>query len=297
MRTPTHIRMATLNHPSASMSDRAHRAHRNQVPLSAFGLALAWSLILLGCGDSGVSTAPAAAAPEAASQGDPVSASNDPRLDVGKQLLGKGRLGEAGMIFDTVVNAHPEMARANFYKGLVLHQMQSHTSALSWYKAAQASPQSFSERDTLPYYMGWCYFYAGDIDASRENIEAFLLEDPNRSDAHFLAGIIALEQSRPSDAKVSLQRAIELSNGDPEKERSMARAWIRLADVHMGESDFPSALEAVNRALELRPLLHQVWFKKYTILMRLGQDEDANFARNRWKELSVNGGETLEPDP
>ncbi len=282
------------------MSDRAHC---NQVPQAtlALALALAWSLILPGCGDSGGSAPsvpePAAAAPETAPQGDSEPASDDPRLDVGKQLLSKGRLGEASMIFDTVVNEHPEMARANFYKGLALHQGQSHTSALSWYKAAEDSPQLFSERDTLPYYMGWCYFYAGDIDASRENIEAFLLEDPNRSDAHFLAGIIALEQSRPSDAKMSLQRAIELSNGDPEKERSMARAWIRLADVHAGESDFPSALEAVDRALELQPLLHQVWFKKYTILMRLGRDEDANFARNRWKELSVNGGETLESDP
>jgi tetratricopeptide (TPR) repeat protein len=76
----------------------------------------------------------------------------------------------------------------------------------------------------------------------------------------------------------------------------MARAWIRLADVYSNESDFLAALEAVDRALELRPLLNEIWFRKYMILMRLGRDEDANFARKRWKDLSLNGGETLESD-
>jgi tetratricopeptide (TPR) repeat protein len=264
--------------------------------LPLIALALAGFLLFPGCGDPQSPKPQAGVSGETATNGTAPSTSNDPRLEVGKELLGKGRLAEAGMIFDTVVNEHPEMARANFYKGLVLHQGQSHTSALSWYKAAEVSPQSFKERDTLSYYMGWCNFYAGNIDASRVNIEAFLLETPDRSDAHFLAGLIALEQSRLSDAKASLQRAIELSNGDPENERSMARAWIRLADVYSNESDFPAALEAVDRALELRPLLNEIWFRKYMILMRLGRDEDANFARKRWKDLSLNGGETLESD-
>ena len=295
MRTRTQILMATA--PVPPRGPAGFPRTTSNLPTLALAACLSACLCLPGC-DDGTGNAPPAAGASSATPTEAGSGmEDDPRLDVGKELLSKGRLGEAGMIFDTVVNEHPDMARANFYKGLVLHQGQSHSSALSWYKAAQASPQAFSERDTLPYYMGWCHFYAGDIEASRVNIEAFLLENPDRSDAHFLSGIIALEQSRTEDAKMSLQRAIELSSGDPEAERSMARAWVRLADVYTGDSDFPAALEAVDRALELQPLLHQVWFKKYTILMRLGRDEDANFARSRWKELSMNGGETFESDP
>ena len=76
----------------------------------------------------------------------------------------------------------------------------------------------------------------------------------------------------------------------------MARAWIRLADVYTREELFADALESVDRALELRPLISQAWFRKYTILMRLGRDQDADFARKRWKELSSIGGENLEAD-
>ena len=259
--------------------------------------ALLACLLPFGCGD-GSGGASETTAQSGTSGLDAASTPlDDERLDVGIKLLAEGRLVEAGMIFDTVAGEHPEMARANFYKGLVLHQKQSHASALSWYEAAAASDQAFKERDTLPYYLGWCYYYAGKPDDARARIDAYLRTDDERSDAHFLSGIIFLDAGELEPAQQALARAIELADDDQESQRSMARAWIRLADVHSQQMDFEAAITSVDRAIELRPDLSQAWFRRYTILMRMGDDAEAAIARKRWKELSSFEGENLEPTP
>lgn len=66
----------------------------------------------------------------------------------------------------------------------------------------------------------------------------------------------------------------------------MARAWIRLADLRTETGDYAGALEAADQAVALRPELSEAWFRKYTILVRLGEDEQAEFARKQWKSLS-----------
>ena len=149
---------------------------------------------------------------------------DDSRIAVGNKLLLEGRVKEAAMVFDAVLQDHPRMGRANFYKGLSLHQSQSHAAALKWYEAALASGQNFTERRTLPYYMAWSYYYADQPEMARRNIEDYLEQDSGRADAHFLSGVIALEAGRMNDSELALRRAIELGQGDPEAERSMARA-------------------------------------------------------------------------
>lgn len=277
-------------HPARPAADRS--------PKAASSALLAGVLLLsVGCDDDRGSAAPAPAVLPGAADSGVTGPIDDERLEVGRTLLADGRLVEAGMIFDTVVSEHPEMARANFFKGLVLHQGKSHASAISWYEAAASSDQVFPERSTLAYYLGWCRYYSGDIPAARLDVESYLATDPDRSDAHFLAGIIALDEERLDDARASLERAIALADTDEEAQRSMARAWIRLADVYVREQAYDSALASVDRALELRPRISQGWFRKYTILVRLGREEDADFARKRWKDLSSTDGESLATDP
>jgi tetratricopeptide (TPR) repeat protein len=259
---------------------------------SAFLIVLMGFVLQSGCSDQGAATKSVDAS--GADSSGPI---DDERIDVGIKLLSEGRLQEAGLIFDTVAGQHPDMARANFYKGLALHQAKSHASALSWYQAAAESDQPFKERDTLLYYRGWCYYYSGEPELAREQIDVFLAGTDDRSDAHFLSGIISLDAGELEPAEQSLLKAIELSNSDLESQQSMARAWIRLADVYSQEQAFDKAHAAVERAIELLPDLSQAWFRKYTILMRLGDDEGAEVARKRWKELSAFGGDALESTP
>ena len=258
------------------------------------GILVALLLVLGGCGgDSSTSTSSPASGGDSASsstgQSSAGSASatpaDDGRLEVGRKLLAEGRISEAMMIFDAVVREHPDLARANFYKGLALHERKLHSSALDWYEAAAQSEQDFPERTTLPYYMAWSYYYSGKPAEAQTQINLFLETTDDRADAHFLAGLVAFNDDDLENAEISFRRALELVQDNPEEEREMARAWIRLSDVLMRQEKLGEALEAAKRATDLRPALSEAWFRQYTILMRLGQDEDAEFARARWKEL------------
>ena len=189
------------------------------------------------------------------------------------------------------------MARANFYKGLVLHERKLHASALDWYEAAADSDQDFPERTALPYYMAWGYYYSNKPVLAQEQIQMYLANSDDRADAHFLAGLIAFNDDKLDEAAISFRRSLELVEGKPEEERAMARAWIRLSDVLMQQNQLDEAYEAAKRATEIRPALSEAWFRQYTILMRLGREDDAEFARNRWKELRDTPNATGQSEP
>ena len=242
--------------------------------------------LLPGCGD-GTSSTPAT---KAVVESQPlVSVPDDERIEVGRRLLRAGRLEEAGVLFETVVQQRPDLARANFYKGLVLQKRKSHSIALDWYQAALDSNQVFPERATLPYFMGWSAYHAGDPERARLQIDRFLGDETvvPRADASFLSGLIHFDADRLDEAEADFRRAIELSqaSGDSEEMRDMTRAWVRHADVLTRLGREPEALVSINRALELDPDLMESWFRKYTILNRIGDETEAAAARARWQEL------------
>lgn len=251
---------------------------------------------LVGCGDGG-ETPPQGQEDQGPQVSPAVQTADDERLDVGRTLLREGRITDAMMIFETVLRDRPELARANFFKGLALHERKFHASALDWYEAAAESDQKFPERDTLPYYMAWSYYYAGKPSEAQVQIDAFLATTDDRSDAHFLAGLIAFNDDRLEAAEGFFRRAIELSQGTSDEEREMARAWIRLSDVLMRLDRLEEAFVAASKATDMRPSLSEAWFRKYTILMRLGREDEANFARSRWKELRAVPAAEPESEP
>ena len=248
---------------------------------------IAGSAVITSCDQGGQGQGGSTSGEPLSSSGQDVAAvpQDDDRIDVGRKLLKEGRVDEATMVFDAVLNTNPDLARAQFYKGLANHERKAHGTALGWYESAESSPQDFPERRLLPYYMAWSYYYAGKPEEAKLRIDAFLDTTDSRRDAHFLAGLIAFNDDQLGSARTSFERAIELAQGSPEQERSMARAWIRLSDVLMRQSELDEALVAADKATELKPSMSEAWFRKYTILMRLGRDEESEFARTRWKEL------------
>ena len=220
----------------------------------------------------------------------------DERIEVGRKLLRAGRHPEAAVLFETVVAQRPDLARANFYKGLILQNQKAHSNALGWYEVARDLGQDFPERDLLPYYMAWCAYYSGrPLDASVE-IDRFLgrSASPPRADAHFLRGLIHFDADELEAAQASFASAIEIAeaSADPEQMRDMTRAWVRQADVLMRLGLNQQALGSIDRAVELAPDLQEAWFRKYTIHSRLGEEAAANEARARWQELR---SELLDP--
>ncbi|MEE2680950.1 MAG: tetratricopeptide repeat protein [Planctomycetota bacterium] len=218
---------------------------------------------------------------------------DDERIEVGRKLLRAGRVQEADVLFETVVRQRPELARANFYRGLVLQKRKFHAGALDRYQAAADSNQAFPERATLPYFMAWSAYHAGEPDRARIEIDRFLA-DPDvvpRADASFLSGLIHFDADRLSEAEADFRRAIERSqaSGDSAEMRDMTRAWVRHADVLSRLDRDREALVSIDRALELDPDLTESWFRKYTILTRIGDEQEAASARTRWEELRDQG--------
>lgn len=220
----------------------------------------------------------------------------DDRIEVGRKLLKAGRYPEAAVLFETVVAQRPDLARANFYKGLILQNQKAHSNALGWYEVARDLEQDFPERDLLPYYMAWCAYYSGRPQDARLEIDQFLGRSPSppRADAHFLKGLILFDADELEEAQVAFASAIEIAeaSADPEQMQDMTRAWVRQADVLMRLGRNQQALGSIDRAVELSPGLQEAWFRKYTIHSRLGEEAAADEARARWQELRA---ELLDP--
>ena len=225
-----------------------------------------------------------------ASAEDPlVSVADDNRIEVGRQLLRAGKLQEADLLFETVLSQRPDLARANFYKGLMLQRRKSHSIALDWYQASLDANQNFPERSTVPYFMAWSAYHAGDPTQARVQIDRFLADSEvtPRADARFLSGLLHFDADRLDEAEADFRAAIERSeaSNDLGEMQDMTRAWVRHADVLTRLGRDSEGLVAINRAIELNPDLMEAWFRKYTILTRLGDDPEALIARTRWQEL------------
>ncbi len=216
----------------------------------------------------------------------------DARLKVGKQLLVSGRLDESLIIFDTVIQDRPELARAHFLKGMALHGKKSHAQALSEYLKAEALEQEFAEYGLLDYYIAWSAFYAGDSELSRVRVERSLQDAPEQADTTFLAGLLAFNDDRLEAAEESFRRVLEYAALEPEpiRSRELRRAWIRLSDVLARDERQDEALEAITNAIQISPEFAESWFRKGSLLSRLGRASEAEEALARWRELGGGSG-------
>ena len=216
----------------------------------------------------------------------------DARLKVGKQLLVSGRLDESLIIFDTVLQDRPDLARAHFLKGMALHGKKSHAQALSQYLKAEALEQAFAEYGLLDYYIAWSAFYAGDSELSRVRVERSLQDAPEQADTTFLAGLLAFNDDRLEAAEDSFRRVLEYAALEPEpiRSRELRRAWIRLSDVLARGERQDEALEAITNAIQISPEFAESWFRKGSLLSRLGRASEAEEALARWRELGGGSG-------
>ena len=216
----------------------------------------------------------------------------DPRLRIGKELLMSGRLDESLIIFETVVRDRPNLARAHFLQGMALHGKKSHAQALALYLKAEALKQDFAEHELLDYYIAWSAFYAGESELAQARVQKCLLDNPDRADPNFLAGILAFNDDRLEAAEQSLQLALQYARleVEPTRSREMRRAWVRLSDVLARCERREEALEAIMNAIEIRPDFAESWFRKGSLLSRMGREEEAEVALARWRELGGGSG-------
>jgi tetratricopeptide (TPR) repeat protein len=86
-----------------------------------------------------------------------------------------------------------------------------------------------------------------DWATARRSAQSLLALDPDRADAHFLAGLVEFKAGRYDDARARFGDAIAAADGD------YAEAWYNLGLLERKVGDHDAAIAAYERALAQRP--------------------------------------------
>ena len=190
-------------------------------------------------------------------------------------LIGQKRYEQARQLLAPVVADHPGWARAHFYLALTYHKENRYERARELFqRALQLDPQEHSVR---PFY-GWCLYYLGELEDSREMFESFLAVKPDYPDAIFALGLIDFDDDDIDSARRRLQKAVELAR-QRQDQPTEAKARARLADVLIRTGELGPARDELVRSIELNPDNYETYFKLSRVLERLGDAEGAEAAR------------------
>lgn len=114
----------------------------------------------------------------------------------------------------------------------------------------------------------WLQLAFARRDAALQELDAWLVRDPD--DTHALASRAHLlaESGRPADAIVALRRVVAL-------QPARAAAWFNLGFLLESVGQAEDACASFTRALELDPALDRAWYGLGLALVRLERDDEA----------------------
>lgn len=213
-------------------------------------------------------------------KGDPI----DERLPIVRRMLSGQRYDQAEVAARAVLQSHPRSAEAQFLLALAIHKQKRYAEARTHFEKAIALRQGFTQSDHLFHFLGWCLYYDGDLPGARIAFEEHLRRVPTEADTIFGLGVVAMEEDRIDDAERLFRRAIELQTGDPRLARDVAKAKVRLADIHVRRDTFDDAVVELEAAVALWPDHYEAWLKLARVYARLGREADAENARAKSDE-------------
>ena len=166
--------------------------------------------------------------------------------------------------------------QAEFLLGFAAHKQDLYEEALTHFaRAVQLEPTYVATY----YYQGFALFQLGHMDDARKAYEIYLGAQPDRPNAHFGLGLVALEQDRIDEAAKYIGRASELERMraripkfKDDAERDIGRYLARMADVKLRQEDLNGARDMLRESVKLVPDIPDVWNKLSRVLVRLGDD-------------------------
>jgi tetratricopeptide (TPR) repeat protein len=244
-------------------------------------LVLGLTLLSAGCGRE-------ATPPPAADQ------KLDPALQPAYRSIQAGRYDEASATIDAYLGAgraDANVGQAEFLRGLGAHQQGRYAQALTHFDRCAALEPSYLAN---LYYRGMAAFELGDLSKARASLEAYSKGQPDKEEALFALGLIDLEEDRATDARMRIARAIALAQRRlteaaqaADARRDLGRYHARLADACLRMDELEAARAALESAVEFAPELAEPWSKLAHVLVRLGDEDAAARARDRWRELEA----------
>jgi tetratricopeptide (TPR) repeat protein len=175
----------------------------------------------------------------------------------------------------------PKDAQAIFLLGLTFHREQKYGQATPYYEQALEIDPNFS---LINHFYGWALYYLGDLPASRQAFESFLVHQPDEPDSLFALGLIDLDEDNLDDAAARFRTSIaklERSSGPPDV-KALSKAHARLGETLDRQGDLKQAKAELEIATRLFPDHYEAFYKLYRVLVRLDEKDEAARVHNQY---------------
>ncbi len=204
----------------------------------------------------------------------------DPDLAPIFALISQNQLGPARDRVTDYLQQNPQTGQAQFLLGLTYHREKRYALARPHFaKAAEFSPQF---HPTYHFY-GWCLYYLGETEQARTAFQEHLRLAPTEGDSHFALGLLAMDADQLDEAERRFRQAIDLQSDNPKRQRDVAKAHARLADLYIRREQLESAKTHLQTATNLWPRHYAAYYKLHLVLNRLGEPEAAEEAFQQYR--------------
>lgn len=197
------------------------------------------------------------------------------------QLLIDQKSGPARVRLKNFLDQHPNDGQASFLFGLSYHREKKYAQATPYFLQALQQAPEFAPTN---HFLGWAYFYQGDLPSARTAFEAFLRVKRDEPDSLFGLGLIDLEEDKLDDAQQHFLQSIEIRSAqrmNPDF-KALSKAHTRLAEVYERRDELERARSELKTATEMYPDNYEGLYKLYRVLTRLGKSADAERARQKF---------------
>jgi len=174
-----------------------------------------------------------------------------------QQIQGE-RTGGARVQLQQYMERNGESPQPLFLMGLSYHKEKKYTKAVEWFEKSTNSEGDTSQYPPTLHFLGWSYYYLGEIDEARKVFKKFLQLYPNEGDSLFALGLLAVESGNYEKAEGFYLKSIVAQEKDP---KGIAKAKARLGDVRVFENKVNKARDLYLEALTLDPDLYEAWFR------------------------------------
>gem|GEM_PF-1799462 len=238
-----------------------------------------------GCGPK-PETAPEPGAPEAGAM--PV----EERIEVARQYMARGRIGEAAGHYEIVLAEDPENFEASLNMGIVLMKMEDarYENERDYAAARQYLMRAVRLRpaEAEPYaYLGTMDYRGGDYRAAIENLSRAADLAPGNESVHEMLGISLIEFGSTERGKTELLRALGINPDNDVANLELGRIYEKEGRKHL-------AMKHLERALEVNPNLDRARYSIERVYYDNGLYPEAEEACRKFLELYPEDVQSLE---
>jgi tetratricopeptide (TPR) repeat protein len=167
--------------------------------------------------------------------------------------------------FKTILQQNPDSAAGHILFGEALDGLQKTPEAIAEFQAAaKIAPR---EPD-VHFGLGYLYWKAKQYDEAKKAFEVELALDPTHALALAYLGDIALKNSEVENAGTLLEKSLQHKN-------DLRIAYFDLGTVRMAQKNYPAALKALKRAVELDPTQPDAHYRLGRVYRALGKTAEA----------------------